>query len=129
MAEIYDIDGLKALASALDQLVEALPIEQAMAKDEARQLMALGQALGGAASNLRLLAVRQLLAESAPALAQVQAAIDGARTVLKRIAAISQVITLVGDVVVLAQVVALQKWSLVAPALAGVQKSAAAFQT
>ena len=31
MAEIYDIDGLKALASALDQLVEALPIEQAMA--------------------------------------------------------------------------------------------------
>ena len=129
MAEIYDIDGLKALASTLDQFVEALPIEQAMSKDEARQLMALGQALGGAASNLRLLAVRQLLAESAPALAQVQAATDGARTVLKRIATISQVITLVGDVVVLAQVVALQKWALVAPALAGVQKSAAAFKT
>ena len=120
MAEIYDIDGLKALASTLDQLAEALPIEQAMVKDEARQLMALGQALGGAASKLRLLAVRQLLAESAPALAQVQAATDGARTVLKRIAAISQVITLVGDEVVLAQAVALQKWTLVAPALAGV---------
>ena len=129
MAEIYDIDGLKALASALDQLVEALPIEQAMAKDDARQLMALGQALGGAASNLRLLAVRQLLADSAPALAQVRAAADGARSTLKRITAISQVITLVGDVVVLAQVVALQKWSLVAPALAGVQTSAAAFKT
>ena len=129
MAEIYDIDGLKALASALDQLVEALPIEQAMAKDDARQLMALGQALGGAASNLRLLAVRQLLVDSAPALAQVRAATDGARSTLKRITAISQVITLVGDVVVLAQVVALQKWSLVAPALAGVQTSAAAFKT
>ena len=129
MAEIYDIDGLKALASALDQLVEALPIEQAMAKDDARQLMALGQALGGAASNLRLLAVRQLLADSAPALAQVRAAADGARSTLKRITAISQVITLVGDVVVLAQAVALQKWSLVAPALAGVQTSAAAFKT
>ena len=129
MAEIYDIDGLKALASALDQLVEALPIEQAMAKDDARQLMALGQALGGAASNLRLLAVRQLLADSAPALAQVRAATDVARSTLKRITAISQVITLVGDVVVLAQVVALQKWSLVAPALAGVQTSAAAFKT
>ena len=129
MAEIYDIDGLKALASTLDQLVEALPIEQAMAKDDARQLMALGQALGGAASNLRLLAVRQLLAESAPALAQVRAATDGARSTLKRITAINQVITLVGDVVVLAQVVALQKWGLVAPALAGVQKSVAAFKT
>ena len=129
MAEIYDIDGLKALASALDQLVEALPIEQAMAKDDARQLMALGQALGGAASNLRLLAVRQLLADSAPALAQVRAAADGDRSTLKRITAISQVITLVGDVVVLAQVVALQKWTLVAPALAGVQTSAAAFKT
>ena len=129
MAEVYDIDGLKALASALDQFVEALPIEQAMAKDDARQLMALGQALGGAASNLRLLAVRQLLVDSAPALAQVRAATDGARSTLKRITAISQVITLVGDVVVLAQVVALQKWSLVAPALAGVQTSAAAFKT
>lgn len=128
MAEIYDIDGLKALASTLDQLVEALPIEQAMSKDEARQLMALGQALGGAASNLRLLAVRQLLAESAPALAQVRAATDAARSTLKRIAAISQVITLVGDVLVLVQVVALQKWALVAPALAGVQKSVAAFK-
>lgn len=126
MAEIYDIDGLKALASALDQLVEALPIEQAMSKDDARQLMALGQALGGAASNLRLIAVRQLLADAAPALAQVRAATDGARGTLKRIAAISQVITLVGDVVVLAQVVALQKWNLVGPALAGVQKSVAA---
>ena len=129
MAEIYDIDGLKALASALDQLVDALPIEAAMGKDEARQLMALGQALGGAASNLRLIAVRQLLAESAPALAQVRAATDGARAALKRIVAVSQVITLVGDVVVLAQVVALQKWNLVGPALAGVQKSAAAFKT
>ena len=129
MAEIYDIDGLKALASALDQLVEVLPIEQAMGKDDARQLMALGQALGGAASNLRLVAVRQLLAESAPALAQVRAATDGARATLKRITAISQVITLVGDVVVLAQVVALQTWSLVAPALASVQKSAAAVKT
>ena len=129
MAEVYDIDGLKALASALDQFVEALPIEQAMAKDDARQLMALGQALGGAASNLRLLAVRQLLVDSAPALAQVRAATDGARSTLKRITAISQVITLVGDVVVLAQVVALQKWTLVAPALAGVQTSAAAFKT
>ena len=129
MAEVYDIDGLKALASALDQFVEALPIEQAMAKDDARQLMALGQALGGAASNLRLLAVRQLLVDSAPALAQVRAATDGARSTLQRITAISQVITLVGDVVVLAQVVALQKWSLVAPALAGVQTSAAAFKT
>jgi len=128
MAEIYDIDGLKALANALDQLVEALPVEQAMSKDDARQLMALGQALGGAASNLRLVAVRQLLADAAPALTQVRAATDGARTALKRIAAISQVITLVGDVVVLAQVVALQKWTLVAPALAGVQKSAAAFK-
>ena len=57
------------MASALDQFVEALRIEQAMAKDDARQLMALGQALGGAASNLRLLAVRQLLVDSAPALA------------------------------------------------------------
>ena len=128
MAEIYDIDGLKALANTLDQLVEALPIELAMSKDEARQLMALGQALGGAASNLRLLAVRQLLTDSAPALAQVRAATDGARSTLKRITAISQVITLVGDVVVLAQVVALQKWALVAPALAGVQKSVAAFK-
>lgn len=128
MAEIYDIDGLKALARALDQLVESLPIEQAMAKDEARQLMALGQALGGAASNLRLLAVRQLLADAAPALAQVRATTDAARSTLKRIVAISQVITLVGDVLVLAQVVALQKWSLVAPALAGVQKSVAAFK-
>lgn len=128
MAEIYDIDGLKALASALDQLVDALPIEVAMSKDEARQLMALGQALGGAASSLRLIAVRQLLAETAPALVQVRAATEGARTALKRIAAIGQVITLVGDVVVLAQVVALQKWNLVGPALAGLQKSAAAFK-
>ena len=73
--------------------------------------------------------MRQLLVDSAPALAQVRAATDGARSTLKRITAISQVITLVGDVVVLAQVVALQKWSLVAPALAGVQTSAAAFKT
>jgi hypothetical protein len=128
MAETYDIDGLKALAAALDQLVDALPIEQAMGKDEARQLVALGQALGGAASNLRLIAVRQLLADAAPALAQVRAATDSARAALKRITAISQAISLVGDVVVLAQVVALQKWALVAPALAGVQKSTAALK-
>ena len=128
MAEIYDIDGLKALASELDQLVEALPIDQAMSKDEARQLMALGHALGGAASNLRLVAVRQLLAEAAPALAQVRAATGSARTVLKRIAAISQVIGLVGDVVMLAQAVALQKWTLVGPALASVQKSVTAIR-
>jgi hypothetical protein len=128
MAEIYDIDGLKGLATELDQLVETLPIDQAMSKDEARQLMALGHALGGVASNLRLVAVRQLLAETAPALAQVRAATSNARTVLKRIAAISQVISLVGDVVVLAQTVALQKWPLVGPALAGVQKSVTAIK-
>ena len=128
MAELYDIDGLKDLANELDLMVEALPIDQAMSKEEARQLMALGQALGGAASNLRLAAVRQLLAEAAPALAQVRAATGSARTVLRRITAISQVITLVGDVVVLAQVVALQKWGMVVPALAGVQKSVAAIK-
>lgn len=68
-------------------------------------------------------ALRETLALGGNALKQALTALsatDGARTVLKRIAAISQVITLVGDVVVLAQVVALQKWGLVAPALAGV---------
>ena len=39
---------------------DAPPIEAAMGRDEARKLMALGQALAGAASNLRLIAVRQL---------------------------------------------------------------------
>ncbi len=125
MPQPYDPGALQALAKLLDQVAEDLPIEQAMTKSEAKQLMSFAQALGGAASNLRLLAVQQILADTTVPLANISDATQKAQTVIKKITAISRVITLVGDVVVLAQVVATQKWPLVAPALKSLQKDTA----
>jgi hypothetical protein len=116
MPQTYDTDALLALAEQLDKLVEDLPIERQMEKDQARQLMNLGQGLGAAASNLRLMAVQAILAETTTPVAALTAATQQAREVIARIQAVSQLITIVGDVLVLAQVVATQKWGLVPPA-------------
>jgi hypothetical protein len=122
----YDVDALQAYARALDDTAQSLPIERAMGRDEARQLMSLSLSLGGAASHLRLIAVQQVLADTVAPLADLQAATLAANEVIGRIAEISRVIRLAGDVVVLGQAVALQKWVLVAPALKALRKDAAA---
>ena len=125
MTQPYDPAPLQAFADQLDDVAEALPIEQAMTKDQAKQLMSFVQALGGAASNLRLIAVQQILADTTASLANISDATQKALDTIKTITAISRVITVVGDIVVLAQVVATQKWPLVLPALKGLQKDTA----
>lgn len=125
MTQPYDPAALQAFADILDEFAEDLPIEQAMSKSEAKQLMSFAQALGGAASNLRLVAVQQILADTTAPLTNISDATQKAQATIKRIKAISRVITLVGDVVVLAQVVATQKWPLVVPALKSLQKDTA----
>lgn len=128
MTQTYDIVGVRRLADALDMLAEDLPIDRAMSKDQARQLMALGQSLGAAASQLRQLAAQPVRADAAPPLTEVFAAIAAARGASATAGSIGQVITLAGDVAVLALVVALQKWPLAGPALAALQTHLAAFE-
>jgi hypothetical protein len=103
------------LAQALDAMAADLPI--ATAGDEALTLNNYGRALGGAASNIRLVAVQATLAQTAEPLAQIRQATEDARQAIKKIARISSVIAIVGDVLLLANVVGMQKWPLVAPTL------------
>jgi len=123
--QTYDVDALQAYARALDDAAEALPIERAMGRDEARLLMNLSLSLAGAASHLRLTAVRRIVADTAAPLAELQAATVAARDAITRIAEVSQVIRVAGDVLLLGQAVALQQWTLVAPALEALRKDAA----
>ena len=123
--QTYDVDALQAFARALDDTAQALPIERAMGRDEARQMMSLSLGLAGAASHLRLVAVHRIVADTAAPLADLQAATVAARDAIARIAEVSHVIRLAGDVLALGQAVALQKWTLVAPALKALRKDAA----
>lgn len=116
MAQTYTAADLTAYADTLDDLAEALPIEAKMEKSEVKQLVALSQALGGAASNMRLIAVQDLLADTTKPLSDVSAATKEAQATLKKIKDVSRVISLVGDVVVLGQVIATQNWKMILPA-------------
>jgi len=116
MPTIYCTSDLQSLARALDEMAASLPIERAT-KEEALRLTALSQTLGGVSSNLRLLAVEDLLAQTPVPLASVARATQEAKAAMTRLASISAVIRVVAGVVQLATAVSLQNWSNVRPAL------------
>jgi hypothetical protein len=114
MAETYLPDDLKALADALDDIAAALPFDAH--PEHAGVLNDYGRALGGAASNLRLFAVQQYLAETEEPLANVVAATQALKDSIRTIDKYERAIDLVQDVLILGNVVWMKKWSLVAPA-------------
>jgi hypothetical protein len=128
MTTTYSADDLVDLAGSIDELCAALPIEQAMSKDQALQLNALMQNLGGIASNLRLLAVQDLLAETTIPLSDIAEATAEATATLKRIQSVTAVISLAGDVVLLGTAITLKKWSTLGPTLKSLQADLATFR-
>jgi hypothetical protein len=114
MAETYLPEALVALADALDDIAAALPFDAH--PDHASELNEYGRALGGAASNLRLFAVEQVLADTEEPLANVVAATQALKESIKTIARYERAISLVQDVLILGNVIWMKKWSLVGPA-------------
>ena len=114
MAEPYLPEALTALAETLDDLAAALPFDAH--PERASELNEYGRALGGAASNLRLFAVQEYLAETEEPLASVVEATRSARQTLQTLQNYACAIDLVQDVLILGNVVWMRKWSLVGPA-------------
>lgn len=109
---------LQQLAQHLDELAEQVPIETAPTPQDAQTLMHQAQALGGAAAQLRLAAMQALLAESSVPLVQVLDATASAMGFIKTVQDINKTITVLGDVIVLAQAVASGNAPLIGPAMA-----------
>lgn len=116
----YSADELLALARALDDLAEATPT--GLPGDDGLKMMQWCGALGGAASNLRLLAVEDYLAQTEEPLARAIEATKEARQVVADIKKVTQAFEVIGDVMLLATAIWLRKWSLVAPALKELRK-------
>lgn len=111
----YSADELKALASALDGLAEALPVDTP--GEEGLEMTRWAQAVGGAASNLRLMAVRDYVAQAQEPLADIVQATSEAKEAIRKIKQVAKAIELVGDALLLSTVIWLQKWNLVGPTL------------
>lgn len=109
----YSADELKELAQALNDMASALPV--GAPGPDGLEAMRWSQSLGGAAQNLTLMAVQSYLAETTEPLAGIIVATQDATKAVKRINAINKVVELVGDVLLLATVIWLQKWNLVLP--------------
>lgn len=109
----YSGDQLRELARVLNDMAEVMPVEAPGA--DGLEAMRWCQALGGAAQNLLLMAARDHLAETTEPLADIIATAKEATEALAKIKAINKIVEVVGDVMLLATVIWLQKWNLVLP--------------
>ncbi|MET0209760.1 MAG: hypothetical protein ABW220_12015 [Burkholderiaceae bacterium] len=111
----YTADELRALAAALNDLAETLPVD-APGEDGLRA-MRWSQALGTVSSNLLLMAVEDYIAQTAEPLSAVIEATQQAHEALSRIRKIDKVVEIVSDVALLGTVIWLRKWNLIVPSL------------
>lgn len=109
----YTVKELCDFASELDAMAEILPVDAP--GEEGKEYYRWCQALGGAASNLRLIAVQDILAETTNPMAEIIAATKEAKQTIARVKKLTKSVELVGDVLLLASVIWLQKWNLVGP--------------
>lgn len=109
----YSADELVQLAKALDDMAEAMPV--GTPGPDGLTAMRWSQSLGGAAQNLLLMAQRDYLADTTEPLADIVVTTKEATAALAKIQAIDKIVELVGDVMLLATVIWLQKWNLVLP--------------
>lgn len=113
MATSYTVQQLCELAAELDAMAEALPVDTP--GPDGLEYQRWCQALGSAASNLRLLAVQDLLAETTEPLADIIAATGEAKQTIARVKKLTKSVELIGDVLLLATVIWMQKWNLIGP--------------
>jgi len=85
--------------------------------EEGLEMTRWAQAVGGAASNLRLMAVRDYVAQAQEPLADIVQATSEAKEAIRKIKQVAKAIELVGDALLLSTVIWLQKWNLVGPTL------------
>lgn len=111
----YRAEDLQALAQALNRMAEVLPVDAP--GEDGLVAMRWSQSLAGAASNLLLMAVQDYAAQTEAPLVAVLDATEQAREALTRIRRIDRTVEVVGDVLLLATVIWLQKWNLVLPTL------------
>ncbi len=109
----YSADELVQLAKALDDMAEAMPV--GTPGPDGLEAMRWCQSLGGAAQNLLLMAQRDYLADTTEPLADIVVTTKEATAALAKIKAIDKIVEVVGDVMLLATVIWLQKWNLVLP--------------
>ncbi|UXH77791.1 hypothetical protein [Roseateles amylovorans] len=113
--QTYTADGLQRLAAQLNDLAAALPVDAP--GPDGLEAMRWAQSLGGAASNLILMAVEDHLTQTAEPLAAILEATQAAQAAVGTLAKIEQVVEIVSDVLLLSTVIWLRKWSLVTPTL------------
>ncbi|EIM31423.1 hypothetical protein [Leptothrix ochracea] len=119
-----DPDALKQIAQHLDDLAEQVPVDAARTPQEAQSLMEQVQALGSAASKLRLAAIEELLGESSVSLSDIIDATASAHGFIKTVQDLDKAIMVLGDVVALAQAVASGNAPLIGPAMAHLMQDA-----
>jgi hypothetical protein len=120
MPNTYSADELKQLADTLDTFASTLPVGNP--GPEGLEAMSWAQAMGGLASNLRLIAVKAYLAEAAEPMEEILQATRDAQQAVATLKKFSKTIELVGDVMLLGSIIWLQKWNLVGPTLKELRK-------
>jgi hypothetical protein len=120
MSTNYTADELVQLASEIDDLAAALPVETP--GPAGQEYFRWCQALGGTATNLRLMAVQTYLTDAEEPLSAIITATREANKAVQRIKNVKKAIELIGDIVLLGSVIWLQKWSLVLPTLKELRK-------
>lgn len=115
VTQTYRAADLQRLAAALNDLAAALPVDAPGAVG--LEAMRWAQSLGGAASNLLLMAVEDLLAQTAEPMAGILDATRAAQTAVAHLEAVDRWVEIVSDVMLLSTVIWLRKWSLVTPTL------------
>ncbi|MBL0729667.1 hypothetical protein [Piscinibacter sp. HJYY11] len=113
MATNYTAKQLCELAAELDAMAEALPVDAP--GGEGKEYYKWCQALGGAASNLRLMAVQDIMADTSDPLSEIILATSEAKRTIARLKKFTRSVELIGDVLLLSTVIWLRKWSLVSP--------------
>lgn len=116
----YSADELLEFAKVLDEVAASLPVDAP--GEEGLEMNRWSQALGGAASNLRLLAVEDYIAQTQEPLRNIIDATKDAKKVIANIKKINKAIEVVGDIMLLATAIWLQKWALVIPTLNELRK-------
>jgi len=120
-----DEDAALRLAHQLDRLAAALPIEAAATREDARQLMSLAAQLAHTAAELRRQTAQAWVAALQADTQALDAVTLAATAALAEAMPLVRVIRVTGDVLILAQTLALQKWSLMPGALQNLQRELA----
>jgi len=118
--QIYSASELGELANELDNIAAELPTN--LPGEDGLSMMRWSLALGGAASNLRLMQIRDYIAQTAVPLQEVIHTTSSAKEIIKTIQNVQKTIEIVGDVMLIATAIWLQKWPLILPALKELKK-------